>query len=141
MVLQVGDRVLFDRQEFTVVGYAGTQVRLADPAGVAQVVLGHLPTSPGFALLDGSVQAARVEPLRLIEGLPQEVMAHAHTWERHVLEVLTGLPPNAPTGAAAREEYDPALRSLAQRDAAKAAELTAAHLALPANLRHPSPRP
>lgn len=96
-MLRVGDRVLFDEQTFTVVGYAGTRVRLADASGVAQVVLlGHLLASPGFALLDTVAPAARVEPVGLLDGLPEAVVARAQDWERHVLEVQTGLPPGAP---------------------------------------------
>ncbi|MEV7931256.1 integrase, partial [Kitasatospora sp. NPDC088779] len=46
-------------------------------------------------------------------------------WQRHLVELLTGLPPDAPAGARVKSEYDPACRSLAERERAKAAELTA----------------
>lgn len=49
----------------------------------------------------------------------------ARWWEGHILEVLQGLPPDAPDGAVPRPEFDPRQTSLAQREVAKAAELTA----------------
>lgn len=49
----------------------------------------------------------------------------ARWWERHILEVLNGLPPDAPRGAAPRSEFDPRRHSLTQREATKAAQLSA----------------
>lgn len=45
----------------------------------------------------------------------------ARWWERHILEVLHGLLPDAPEGAKPRPEFDPEQHSLAQRERAKAA--------------------
>ncbi|MFF1418377.1 hypothetical protein [Streptomyces sp. NPDC058280] len=42
-----------------------------------------------------------------------------------MVELLTGLPPDAPAGARVKSECDPACRSLAERERAKAAELAA----------------
>ena len=53
-------------------------------------------------------------------------MAEALWWERHIVEVLRGIPPDAPPGTAPKPEYDPRLVSLTRREQAKAAELTAA---------------
>ncbi|WP_308251115.1 integrase [Streptomyces anulatus] len=54
-------------------------------------------------------------------------MAEQARWgEGHLLEVLHGLPPDAPDGAVPRPKFDPKQNSLAQRERAKAAELTAA---------------
>ncbi|WP_109001212.1 hypothetical protein [Streptomyces rishiriensis] len=50
----------------------------------------------------------------------------ARWWETHVLEVLHGLPPDTPEGSKPRPGFDPKQHSLAQRERAKAAELTAA---------------
>ena len=47
-------------------------------------------------------------------------------WERHIVEVLHGIPPGASPGTAPKPEYDPRLVSLTRREQAKAAELTAA---------------
>jgi putative transposase len=47
----------------------------------------------------------------------------ARWWERHIVEVLTGLPPQAGAGARIRAEYDPQAVSLRQRELAKVEEL------------------
>lgn len=57
---------------------------------------------------------------------PKPAAEQAHWWERHILEVVHGLPPDSPAGALPRPEFDPKQQSLAQRERAKAAELTAA---------------
>jgi hypothetical protein len=61
-----------------------------------------------------------------LDGLPEAAVAEALWWERHIVEVLRGLPPDSPPGAVPRPEYDPGLVSLTRRERAKAAELTAA---------------
>src|SRR6185437_5625519 len=122
-VLRPGDQVVFDGGEHQVVALAGTSVRLRSPDGGEQVVLGaHLMASPGFEVTGGAALPA-VEPFGLLEGLPAEALATAREWERHVTETETGLPPGAQPGAAPRPGFDPAATTLAQRDAAKAAEL------------------
>ena len=71
---------------------------------------------PGFPL----------PPASSLDGLPEAAVAEALWWERHIVEVLRGLPPDAEPGAVPRPEYDPGLVSLTRRERAKAAELTAA---------------
>jgi hypothetical protein len=68
----------------------------------------------------------RLDPIGLLDVLPESIVQRAYGWERHVVEVETGLPPDAAPGTRPRELYNPARRALAQRDAAKAAELSAA---------------
>jgi hypothetical protein len=122
-VLRLGDWVSFDGGDHQVVGVVGTSVRLRSAAGVEQVVLAaHLMAAPDFAVIDGK-PLPRVEPFGLLDSLPQEALAEARDWERHVVEVDTGLPPGAAPGTLPRPEYDPATRSLSQRKQAKAAEL------------------
>ena len=58
--------------------------------------------------------------------MPEAAAAEALWWERHIVEVLRGVPPQAPPGTGPKPEYDPALVSLTRREQAKAAELTAA---------------
>lgn len=65
-------------------------------------------------------------PTARIAEFPKTAAAQARWWERHILEVLDGLLPDAPDGTVPRSEYDPKRTSLAQRERAKAAELTAA---------------
>ncbi|MEU6239334.1 integrase, partial [Kitasatospora sp. NPDC047058] len=61
-----------------------------------------------------------------MDALPEAAVEQARFWERHVAEVVTGLPPDAEEGTSPRPEYDPAWRTLVEREAAKVAELTAA---------------
>lgn len=71
----------------------------------------------------GAAPAVRLEPVGLLEALPAEVVERARDWERHVVEVVTGLRPGA---GSPREGFDPARTTIEQRDQAKADELTAA---------------
>jgi len=122
-VLRAGDWVSFDGGEHQVVAESGTSVRLRSVAGADQVVLAsYLLAAADFAVVDGT-PVAQVEPFGLLDGLPEDVLAEARDWERHVVEVETGLPPGAGPGSTARAEYDPAVRTLVQRTEAKAAEL------------------
>ena len=122
-VLRPGDWVHFDGGEHQVVAVAGTSVRLRAPEGTESVVLAsYLMASPGFMVVGGAPMP-RVEPFGLLDGLPEEVLAEAREWERHLVEVEAGLPPDAGPGAVPRPEYDPAVCSLLQRERAKAAEL------------------
>ncbi|WP_211328451.1 hypothetical protein [Thermomonospora umbrina] len=86
------------------------------------VLLPFLLGSPGFAVVDGA-PFPELEPFGLLDGLPEEVIAAAKEWERHIVEVITGLPPEAEPGAVPRPEYDPQTRTVKERAAAKAAEL------------------
>lgn len=122
-VLCPGDRVVFDGGEHQVLGLVGTSVRLRSDEGVEQVVLAsHLLACPDFELVDHD-EPVGVEPFGLLEGLPADVVDAAREWERHVVEVETGLPPAAEPGAVPRDGFDPALTTVTDRDAVKAAEL------------------
>ena len=122
-VLRPGDWVHFDGGEHQVVAVVGTSVRLRAPVGTESVVLAsYLMASPGFMVVGGAPMP-RVEPFGLLDGLPEEVLAEAREWERHLVEVEAGLPPDAGPGVVPRPEYDPAVCSLLQRERAKAAEL------------------
>lgn len=68
----------------------------------------------------------RVPPTARIAEFTETAAEQALWWEGHILEVLHGLPPGASDEAASRPEFDPRLHSLAERERAKAAELTAA---------------
>ncbi|MFF7984154.1 integrase [Streptomyces sp. NPDC007901] len=123
-VVRPGDRVRFDGAVHTVVGISGMLVRLADELGQSSAM--HLPTlmtSPGFEVVGSG--PGRLLPPGLLDGLEPGLADKALWWHRHMTEVLTGLAPDAPAGTLSRPEYDPALRSLADREEAKAAELSA----------------
>ena len=135
-VLGIGDRVVFDGSEHQVVALAGTSVRLLSDAGQATVVaLPFLLAAADFAIVHAG-GAAPLRPLMaphgLLDALPGHVLAAARDWERHLIELQTGVPPDAPPGTPPRPEYDLA-RPLAERERAKAAELTAA--GVPASAR------
>ncbi len=122
-VLRPGDRVCFDGAEHQVVGLLGASVRLRGETGVEQVVLaGYLMAAPDFQVL-GAQPLPAVEPVGLLDTLPEDVLAEAKRWEQHIVEVETGLPPHAPPGSSPRAEYDPATPTLAERQQAKATEL------------------
>jgi transposase InsO family protein len=122
-VLRAGDWVRYDAGEHQVVAMAGTSVRLRSAIGAESVVLAsYLMTAPDFAVVDGAAPP-EVEPFGLLDSLPEEVLAAARDWERHVVEVETGLPPGVAPGTASRPEYDPMTRTMAEREQAKAAEV------------------
>ncbi|PZH09167.1 integrase [Streptomyces sp. NTH33] len=105
------------------VALAGISVRLRSAAGTESVVLAsYLMAAPDFAVT-GTEPLPVLEPFGLLATLPEAVREAAREWERHVVEVETGLPPGAEPGTPARPEYDPASRSLVERAQAKADEL------------------
>ncbi|MFJ9049725.1 Mu transposase C-terminal domain-containing protein [Streptomyces bacillaris] len=125
-LLKVGDRVVFGGLEHTVVAVAGTTVRLLSAAGEPSTVLvAYLFAARDFEVV-GSAPVPPLTSQGLLEGLPKKVAEAACQWERHLVEIETGLPPDAPAGTVPRPEYDPGSQSLAEREKAKAAELSAA---------------
>jgi len=107
------------------VGVSGTIVRLrSSSADDSVVLLPALLAAPDFQLLTARPeQPRRVDPIGLLDALPQEAVAQAREWERHNLEIETGQPP---PGTAARRQYSPNLHRLGERQRAKAEELTRA---------------
>ncbi|MFG2304538.1 Mu transposase C-terminal domain-containing protein [Actinacidiphila glaucinigra] len=104
----------------------GLRVQLVDGEGaVLSVVLPHLLAAQDFEVV-GQAKPGVVGPLGLLETLDERVRERALAWARHVREVETGSPDGA--GTAVSDRYDPARHSLAEREAAKAEELTAAGL-------------
>lgn len=124
--LRIGDRVRFQARVHTVVGLSGTLVRLADEQGSSCALhLPHLLSSPGFVILEQR-PAVRVPQAGRLERLPEAVVERAVWWEGHVVEVLTGRAADAPADTPVTPAYDPTVRSLAEREAAKATELAEA---------------
>ncbi len=121
-LLKVGDRIFFDDDEHLVVALSGVRVRLEAADGTASVVLvSHLVDSPGFAILGQSDAGFGSGGLagQSLADVPANATERARDWERHVVEVQTGLPPGADPGATPRPEYDPARTTIRQREAAK----------------------
>jgi hypothetical protein len=124
--LAIGDRVRLGDALRTVIGVSGTLVRLSDPEGmITEIDLAQLLNTEGFELADSKVQG-RLPSSAPLDELPQTVASEALWWEQHIVEVLRGVPPQAPPGTLPKPEYDPVAVSLTRREKAKAAELTAA---------------
>ncbi|HMD23820.1 MAG TPA: Mu transposase C-terminal domain-containing protein, partial [Streptosporangiaceae bacterium] len=94
--------------------------------GLSVVLVTHLLGAADFAVVSGAWPGARLGMVRQAEGLPPAVAGRAAWWERHVVELLTGVAPDAVPGSVVRAEYDPASVSLRMREMAKARELRAA---------------
>lgn len=133
----VGDRVRVDGVGHIVIGVSGTQVRLADEAGTVQTVtVTELVTGARFELTGTQMPVAE-RPEVGLEGLPATVVGEASWWQAHLAEVMYGLPPDAPSGARPKPQYDPERTSLTAREKAKAAELAAAGRPVPVStLKH-----
>ena len=96
--LGIGDRIRVDDVPHVVIGVSGTLVRLADEAGQVQTVtMVGLLTDARFELAGAGTR--RVPAVEVgLEGLPPAAAEEARWWERHIIEVLHGLPPDAPPG-------------------------------------------
>ncbi|MER6439333.1 hypothetical protein ABT275_23645 [Streptomyces sp. NPDC001185] len=129
-LLRVGDMVRFDGRLHTVVALEGTAVRLVDEAVSASVVLlPHLLMSDGFEVVTAASPRMTVPASGVLESFPRKAVERAEWWQRHLVEVLTGRPAHVPDGPV-KTEYDPQVRSLRQRELAKAAELEASGTAV-----------
>lgn len=128
--LRVGDEVEVGGAVHTVTGLSGSAARLADVTGTeSSIALAELLSTPGFRLVARA--PAALPPQGLLDALPDTAAEQARWWERHILEVVTGVPPEAAAGIRPRPEYDPQSRTLRQREMAKAAELAAAGYQVP----------
>ncbi|WP_333744917.1 transposase [Streptomyces ardesiacus] len=126
-VVEVGDRIRFDGQVHVLAGLDGPRCRLVaeEGAGVQVLLLTHVLAAQDFTILDRSLPGQRRVPVHgPLDGCDTSVRNRALAWERHVLEVETGYP-GPGREQLPRDGYDPAVYRLAQREAAKAAELTA----------------
>jgi hypothetical protein len=124
--LGIGDRVRFDGRDQVVIGVSGPAVRLADTGGtVVTVSVSGLLAAEDFAVLDARPRPG-MPAVAVLDGLPGKAVQEALWWQRHIVEVLLGVPPDAEEGTVPRPEYDPAVFTLTRREQAKAAELTSA---------------
>jgi hypothetical protein len=133
----VGARVRVEGVGHIVIGVSGTRVRLADEAGTVQTVtVTELASDARFELIDTDVPGV-ARPEVGLEGLPAAAVEEASWWEAHIVEVVYGMPPDAPAGARPKPQYDPERTSLTAREKAKAAELGAAGWPVPVStLKH-----
>jgi hypothetical protein len=125
-VLRIGNRVTYAWQCHAVVAFSGATIRLLSDSGETTLVaLGYLLSAEDFELI-GAGRAPKVDPVGLLESLPEAVVEAAREWERHLVEIDTGVVPGSPSGARPRPEYNPDTQTITARCHAKAAELTAA---------------
>ena len=103
--LRVGDEVEVGGAAHTVAGLSGSSARLADVTGAEiSIALAELLSAPGFRVV--SRPPAVLPPQGLMEALPAEASERARWWERHIVEVISGVPPEAARGTRPRPEYD-----------------------------------
>jgi len=95
-------------------------------AGTSVVLLTHLLATADFAVLSDPGPGARTGPVTVLTGLPPAAVERAAWWQRHLVELMTGLAPDAEPGTPPRREYDPLRVSLRARETAKVEELTRA---------------
>jgi hypothetical protein len=123
--IRAGDRVIIDGRPRVVLGASGAAIRFADDDGaVEEAPVAELAASGRLRLQPrgtGSPHDAQVG----LAGLPPEAVERARWWEAHIIEVVDGTRPDAPAGAPPRPAYDVERTSLAGREQAKAAELSA----------------
>jgi putative transposase len=120
--LRVGEEIVVDGATYTIMGLSGSQARLVDVTGAeSSVALADLLRAPGFGMVRGS--PAALPPQGLLDGLPADAVERVRWWERHIVEVITGVPPGVGREARPRPEYDPVTRTLRQRELAKVGEL------------------
>ncbi|MFI9650514.1 Mu transposase C-terminal domain-containing protein [Streptomyces sp. NPDC052040] len=118
----MGAQVRFEDRAWQVTGLADGRVYLVAGDGASACMLAaRLVAAPGFAVI-GASAAPPVTPV-LWEAVPLAAQERALAWLRHIREVETGLP-GGPGSGSPRPEYDPQRFTLAEREAAKAQELT-----------------
>lgn len=98
--------------------------RLLVGGGGEAVLAGHLFAAPGFTVIGADAPQAAPQ-WGLFETAPAAAREKALAWQRHVREVERGLPGGPGSEGAVREQYDPERYTLAEREQAKAQELTA----------------
>ncbi|TPN00859.1 DDE-type integrase/transposase/recombinase [Mesorhizobium sp. B2-3-3] len=123
--VKVGAQVRFRGVKWQVVALSGQTIHLVGPDGGGEAVLaGYLFADPGFSVIGADVPQAAPQ-WGLFETTPTAAREKALAWQRHVREVDCGLADGPGSAGAVREQYDPERHTLAEREQAKAEELTA----------------
>ncbi|MFJ9847591.1 transposase [Kitasatospora sp. NPDC101155] len=100
-------------------------VGLVDERGSSAAVdVRYLCGSPGFRVV-GAQAVPGAPQWGLFEGVSERQRERALAWQRHIQEVECGLPVGPGGSGVPRPAYDPARWSMAEREQAKAEELTA----------------
>ncbi|MEU0786819.1 integrase [Streptomyces sp. NPDC006173] len=131
-IVAPGDRVRWMGERYTVSALSGTTVHLAPATGSTAAPIAasiqFLAVAEDFAVLDATGLSLAGEPFpnwAMLEGVSPDCARDARMWQRHVIEVDTGLLPDVPEGSRPREGYDPDRFTLIERYQRKAAELSA----------------
>lgn len=123
-MVAVGGHVDFQGIRWQVVRLAGQRVHLVGDEREEVVLAGYLFADPMFTVV-GPEQEKAAPQWGLFETAPATARERALAWRRHIREVETGHPDGAGAGYVVHERYDPERYTLAQRERAKAEELTA----------------
>jgi len=117
--------------QYTVSALSGTTVHLAPARGSTAspiaAAIQFLAVAEDFAVLDATGLPVAADPFpnwAMLEGVSPDCARDARMWQRHVIEVDTGLLPGVPEGSTPREGYDPGRFTLVERYQRKAAELS-----------------
>lgn len=123
--LVVGQRVQFDGQVRAVLGVTAQAAVLEDAEAPHRVVaLIELFEGADFEVLF-QPERMPLPPVGLLETFPPEAVKQALWWEKHILEVVLGLSPDAEPGSPPRPGYGSGT-SMTSRERVKAEELVAA---------------
>jgi putative transposase len=124
-VLRAGEEIRLGGRCYSVHAITGTTVELIDAVG-ANVTFSLVEVLNDASLGLVSAPRATLVAAERLAGVPAEVIERARWWEGHIVELLTGRPPQALAQAVVTPVYDPMARSLRQRELAKLDELRAA---------------
>ena len=123
--IRAGGQIVVDGRPRVVLGASGSLIRFAgDDGAVEESAVAELVGS-GRMRLQPRGPAGHPPARTGLAGLPPEAVEQARWWEAHIIEVVDGTPPDAPAGTPPRPAYDVERTSLAEREQAKAAELSA----------------
>ncbi|MDX3801093.1 transposase [Streptomyces sp. AK04-3B] len=121
--VKLGAYVTFEDRAWQVAAVAGASVTLVGEDGqTASVLASFLFADPAFTVVGSP--ATGVQPWGLLESVPERERERALAWQRHIREIETGLPDGPGSTGVPRPEYDPHRQSMAEREQAKADELT-----------------
>ncbi|OFA48231.1 transposase [Streptomyces xinghaiensis] len=120
----MGARVAFEGRIWQVSALVGGQVYLAADDGATECLpASHVLAADGFKVVGQAVP--QIPAAEAWASLPLAARERAMAWLGHIREVETGLPGGPGSGGEVRDEYDPQRFTLAEREHAKARELTA----------------
>ncbi|MGW2184113.1 hypothetical protein ACWCXX_40445 [Streptomyces sp. NPDC001732] len=86
-------------------GLASTTVRLVDSHGAPSLMMfTHLMAAEDFELLDSQATTPGLPPFGQLDTVPEPVLRKTQFFERHLIEVETGMPSDAPAGTSPRAE-------------------------------------